>query len=230
MKMRYFIVLSISLIFSIASAQETTQKKEDTKTYTIDYSNPTKKKNVNDCGIITMETPQWGRISKNFINIYKHNSSNHKFIYTELNTITYFNFHCYSKDIEISNQYVKYNLENNQWYMPLDVQKETTAITAQNDNGLIVKAFHFYPIKGKNSSGWLYTLVSNVSSDNPKMSDGTKTADFCLYNNSKTKSICGHGYVQFVPLKKNGDIDINKADYTPYLIQILETLKFEEDK
>lgn len=228
MKIRYFTVLFISLIFSTVSAQAV-QKKEDTKTYKLDFSDP-KKNNKNNCGFITIEMPKWGDVKYSLIKIYKKNSNNNKFTYNELDVITDFDLSCYSKNIELSNRYVKYNLEDNQWYMPLDVKKETTAITAENGSGLVVNAFHFYPIKGKNSSGWLYTLVSNVSSDNPKMSDGTKSADFCMYNDKKAKSICGHGYVQLIPLKKNGDIDINKADYTTYLIQILETLKFEDDK
>lgn len=226
MKKQYFLPLFFIFIFSSGSAHAV-QKKAGTKNYTLDYSNPTKKKNINDCGIITMEAPQWGSISKNFVTMHKYFSNDYKAVY---NVSTDINFHCYSKDIHQNDSYVQYNAVIHQWYIPSDIKDTTYAITSHNGKHLIVKTYQLYQIKSKNGSGWLLTTISNVSSDYPNISDGTKSASFCVYNNNNTMAICGMGTVQIIPLKKNGDIDINKADYTPYLIQILETIQFENDK
>jgi len=55
----------------------------------------------------------------------------------------------------------------------------------------------------------------------------TKGATFCLFNDKKTKQLCGFGNPQYIPSQKQ--LGTTKFDYTPILIKILDTAKFLDD-
>lgn len=93
-----------------------------------------------------------------------------------------------------------------------------------------IHVYNMYVLKGSNVFGWLITNI--LSTDDDRVKEGqppySKMISFCLFNKDQTKQLCGDGNVQYILDKKHLGTTVH--DYTPILIQILETIKFEDDK
>jgi len=124
---------------------------------------------------------------------------------------------------------ILFNHQTQQWYMTDAMRNEKISGSSQLKNDL-------FAIKGQNADGYLSTYIEPAGGGgNGSGVDYVKFSDFCLYNKSYTKEFCGNGVSQyFTDIKDIGSkrvkSDPKLKDYTPALIKILETAKFEDDK
>lgn len=195
-------------------------KKEPLVTKIMDWKDPYNDSQNNiyrksaECGVITFQVPKWVNIYANTLLFKK------GFTHNDSAQLLFFN-KCKTKDITLSDEYIRFNKDTKEWELSDEAKKEEVLYTHH-------KAYTIYQLKGQNGvTGWLTTHMVLLP---PSFGMAvTKTANFCLFNKSYTKQFCGQpNQVQFISDEKY--INSRKNDYTPTLIQILETLKFENDK
>lgn len=232
-KLCVLISFFICIISTSSWAKEDLQKYE-IKPHLIDWKIPSylqssysNKKTVNNCSKVTIDLPLWISSNYNSITIHKKFTKNKLLPYISNSD---FILYCNTQNIDMSDQGVFYNQQIKQWDLSSKDKNELINITVNdNDGNYTTQKRKLYQLNAKNANGWLYTEIINTSFDNPQMSSGIKHAWFCLINTKKTQQVCGDGEVQDIVVN-HGKPDFNNGDYTPYLLQILETLKFEDDK
>lgn len=171
------------------------------------------------CGSIKIDLPKWVEIYMSTLEINK--KFPHDLLsYVKLNNSINFTFLCETK-VKFEDTEVFFNKKTQQWELK-DQYKDNEIEDTDR------KTYQVYQLKAKNASGWLRTGTFQGDSDDHGNYDYMKNATFCLINDKQTKEICGNGDVQFIPNKK--DLGTKNSDYTPMLIQFLQTLKFEDDK
>lgn len=171
------------------------------------------------CGSISMELPKWVKFQHGALEIVK-NFPHDLLAYVKLGSKIHISMFCSTK-INYEDSKVFFNKETQKWELK-DQYKDSEIEDTDR------KAYKIYQLKAKNASGWLRTATFQRDSDDHGNYDYMKNATFCLINDKQTKEICGSEDVQFIPDKKH--LGTQNSDYTPMLIQFLETLQFEDDK
>jgi len=215
--MRLFILCLLGILSCITFAQA----KEEQKTYIIDWSQYPNNKSLesNKCGKVSLNIPQYARIDDTAL-ILKIKTSNKEDIKLGASFgDKRFTMICATKGSNYEG-FIKFNDKKNIWEFPNKKQEHllyslTPTIYQLNTNNII---------------GWLSSSI--VQEENYRVKQGLppyfKVISFCIFNKSKTKNICGDGIAQYILDKKH--LGTTAHDYTPDLIQILETLKFEDEK
>lgn len=211
-----FLVLAI---FCYPVKAQLIKKNEPLVTKVIDWKIDSKYSSIKidkdsaQCGSITLNVFKWVQVSWSAIRFKK------QFPNDGIGSVFY-NIKCQTKNITLSDEYVLFNKDTKNWELSGEAKKEEVLYTHH-------KAYTIYQLKAQNGvTGWLTTHMTLLP---PSFGMAVrKSVNFCLFNKSYTKQFCGNGEVQFIPDEKY--INSSKNDYTSTLIQVLETLKFKDDK
>ncbi|MDI2091851.1 hypothetical protein [Commensalibacter oyaizuii] len=224
---KYSIVILIALItISIAHAQNITTN-DVTKTKILDWSiDPITLKY--DHGIIKSsyykESKKCGNISFGFARLI--NFRNFNLILTQklphddrvdfLSDGIKIDIDCKTQ-VNLNTDNIRFNDVTKQWELSKEDQEDYI-------EGTKLKSDQLYQLHTPNAFGWVHTIISfDVMGGSY-----TKFAHFCLFNDKKTKQLCGSGNPQYIPNKKQ--LGTTRFDYTPILIKILNTAQFLDDK
>ncbi|MDI2091850.1 hypothetical protein [Commensalibacter oyaizuii] len=119
--------------------------------------------------------------------------------------------------VNLTKDNIRFNDTTKQWELSKEDQEDYI-------EGTKLKSDQLYQLHTPNAFGWVHTMISfDVMGGSY-----TKIANFCLFNNKKTKQLCGFGNSQYIPNRKQ--LGTTKFDYTPILIKILNTAQFLDDK
>ncbi|MDI2091849.1 hypothetical protein [Commensalibacter oyaizuii] len=209
---KYIIAIFIALItISVAHAQEVK---------ILDWSIPNdfiasnEYKESKKCGSISFNIPSWVAIIRSYLVIKK------KFINDDRSDIFYggigFGMLCKTK-INLNQDNIKFNDITKQWELSKEDQEDYI-------EGTKLKSDQIYQLHTPNAFGWVHTMISFGVMGGSY----TKIANFCLFNDKKTKQLCGFGNSQYIPNKKQ--LGTTRFDYTPILIKVLNTAQFLDDK
>lgn len=216
---KYIIAIFIVLIIPTTHAQTITSD-DILKTKVWDWYIPPDFRPTNEykeskkCGSISFDIPNWVDIKKSQLLIKKKlpHDNNPDFLSSGLT----FSLDC-KIQIDLNKDDVAFNTKTQQWELPSDIRNQYAQNSKYQGNKI-------YQIHAKNAFGWLYTLTNINTRDGGYL----KQAKFCLFNDKKTKQLCGFGISQIIPNKKQ--LGTTRFDYTPILIKILNTAQFLDDK
>lgn len=127
-----------------------------------------------------------------------------------------FSIDCKTK-VNLNEDNITFNDTTKQWELSKEDQEAYI-------EGTKIKSDKIYQLHTLNAFGWVHTMISfDVMGGSY-----TKIANFCLFNDKKTKQLCGFGNSQHIPNRKQ--LGTTRSDYTPILIKILNTAQFLDDK
>jgi len=223
----YIIAIFIALITApIVYAQKVNN---NTETKILDWSIPIQLRKIapeliksdpykesKKCGNIDFGFPQWIDVIQSNLIITKKLPHDDRVDFLS-GGIT-FSLTCTIK-VNLTKDNITFNDVTKQWELSKEDQNDYVEGTKKK-----IKSDQIYQLYAKNASGWVHTMISfDVMGGSY-----TKIAKFCLFNDKKTKQLCGSGSPQYIPSQKQ--LGTTRFDYTPILIKILNTAKFLDDK
>jgi len=165
------------------------------------------------CGNISFDIPNWVDIKEAQLNISKKLPHDDRVDFLS-GGIT-FSITCKIK-VNLNTDNIKFNDVTKQWELSKEDQEADI-------EGTKLKSDQIYQLHTPNAFGWVHTIISfDVMGGSY-----TKFAHFCLFNDKKTKQLCGSGNPQYIPNRKQ--LGTTRFDYTPILIKILNTAQFVDD-
>jgi len=172
-------------------------------------------KNSKKCGNISFDVPNWVDFKETQLLIKKKLPHDDRVDF--LSRGVAFSITCTIK-VNLTQDNITFNDATKQWELSKEDQNDYVEGTKKK-----IKSDQIYQLHAKNASGWVHTIISfDVMGGSY-----TKGATFCLFNDKKTKQLCGFGNPQYIPSQKQ--LGTTKFDYTPILIKILDTAKFLDD-
>jgi len=203
---------------NIKNIDAVTTKTIDWKIIESSSKKPPRYLDAKTCGNITIDLPQWVRIlvsnliiKRNFPHDTTAPYGQHVLIWTN----------CSTKNLDFpkaSEGYGFFNDKSGKWEITDKYKNDVV-------EGTHYPKFKIYQLKARNSSGFFMTITDKGHYTDSNDILYNKQGSFCLYTTNHTKQFCGSGYVQYTP-----HLGSSQSDYTPMLMQFLQTVRFVDDK